>query len=110
ELTPEEFLADQAAQDAVFDHHFGKAVAKYGNVQDAASVWFTGRPRAKGGDAADVFGTTGNDYVAKFERALGTGAASPMEGYVKGVIPEIRTSIKDGLTSAVTGAKDMLDH
>ncbi len=41
-MTPEQFLADPKAQDAVFDHHFGKSVQQYGNPQDAASVWFTG--------------------------------------------------------------------
>lgn len=70
ELTPQQFLADPAAQDAVFKAKFGQAVAKYGNPQDAASVWFSGRPMAKAGSASDGFSTV-PQYVAKFNAALG---------------------------------------
>lgn len=72
EMTPQEFMADTKAQDAVFNHHFGKSIAKYGNAQDAASIWFTGRPASQGGNAADVTGTTGNQYVRNFNNALGS--------------------------------------
>jgi hypothetical protein len=70
-LTGDQFLANPKAQDAVFDHRFGSYVQKYGNPQDAASAWFTGRPQSQGGNARDVLGTTGNAYVEKFNRALG---------------------------------------
>ena len=69
-MTPEEFLASPQAQDAVFNGEFGSYVQKYGNPQDAASVWFTGRPLAQGKNAADVNGMTGAGYVAKFTNAL----------------------------------------
>ena len=71
EMTPQEFLADPKAQDATFDHRFGQYVQQYGNPQDAASVWFSGRPMAKAGNASDVLGTTVPGYVAKFNAALG---------------------------------------
>lgn len=71
-LSSQQFLADPAAQDSIFDHFFGKSLSKYGNASDAASVWFTGRPLAQGGGAADVLGTTGVDYVKKFNAALGS--------------------------------------
>jgi hypothetical protein len=68
-MTPQEFLADPQAQDAVFDHVFGGYVQQYGNPQDAASVWFSGRPMA---------GNTNNDtfidvpeYINRFNAALG---------------------------------------
>jgi hypothetical protein len=70
-LTPDEFLKDPAAQDAVFRYKFGQSVEKYGNPQDAASVWFTGRPLAQGANARDVLGTTGQGYVDKFTAGLG---------------------------------------
>lgn len=76
-LTPQEFLATPEAQDAVFAGEFGSSVQKYGNPQDAASVWFTGRPLSEGGNRSDILGTTGNVYVDKFNRALGMGS-SPM--------------------------------
>ncbi len=75
-MTPEEFLANPDAQEAVFLHRFGGYVQKYGNPQDAASAWFTGGPLAYGADKADKFGTTGNSYVAKFNRNL-DGVAPP---------------------------------
>lgn len=70
EMTPEQFLADPAAQDAVFNGEFGSYVQKYGNPADAASIWFTGRPLDKGAKASDVNGMTGENYVAKFLRNL----------------------------------------
>jgi hypothetical protein len=68
ELTPQDFLKDQAAQDAVFNHKFGASVEKYGNPQDAASVWFSGRPLAQAGNASDVLGTTVPKYVSGFTK------------------------------------------
>lgn len=78
-MTPEEFLASPEAQDAVFAGEFGSYVQKYGNPQDAASAWFTGRPLAEGANRSDILGTTGSVYVDKFNRALGMGG-SPMPG------------------------------
>lgn len=69
-LTPEEFLASPAAQDAVFNGEFGGYVQKYGNPQDAASVWFSGRPVSQAGNSSDGY-TTVPEYVRKFSAALG---------------------------------------
>ena len=70
-LTPAQFLASPQAQDAVFRGEFGSSVAKYGNPQDAASIWFTGKPFAKGANNRDILGTTGQGYVNKFNKELG---------------------------------------
>ncbi len=70
-LTPQQFLASPEAQDAVFQYHFGNAVKKYGSPEDAASVWFSGRPMASAGNAADITGTTVPQYVQNFRNALG---------------------------------------
>lgn len=75
-LTPQEFLNDPAAQDAVFDFKFGQYVKQYGTPQDAASAWFTGRPLSRGAGAADITGTTGAEYVRRFNAALGAGGGS----------------------------------
>lgn len=71
EVSADEFLRSPQIQDAIFQKKFGQAVAKYGNPEDAASVWFTGRPLAKGANAKDVLGTTGAEYVRRFQTALG---------------------------------------
>lgn len=74
-LTPQQFLASPQAQDAVFNAKFGSYLQSTGNPQDAASIWFTGRPLAQGGAAArDVNGMSGSGYSSRFQRALDTGA------------------------------------
>jgi hypothetical protein len=83
-LSPSEFLGNKSAQDAVFEKYFGASVSKYGNPQDAASVWFTGRPLAQGAGAADVLGTTGSGYVDKFNDALGS-ATENLGGFGNGL-------------------------
>src|SRR6478609_249392 len=70
EMAPQEFLADPEAQDRVFDHVFGGLVERFGNAEDAASAWFTGRPRRTGSKARDVLGTSGEEYVQKFAAAM----------------------------------------
>jgi hypothetical protein len=54
-LTPEEFLKNPEAQDAVAENVILANWEKYGNIEDAVSVWFTGRPykKAAGLGAAD---------------------------------------------------------
>lgn len=69
-VTADEFLKSPEIQDAIFAKKFGQSVEKYGNPQDAASVWFTGRPAAQGATARDVLGTTGANYVASFNANL----------------------------------------
>jgi hypothetical protein len=81
-MSPDEFLADPQAQDAVFQHRFGGYLSQYGNPQDAASVWFSGRPMARAGNASDGYMTV-PAYVAKFERgvaaARGSGREAPAQ-------------------------------
>lgn len=73
EYTPEEFLADQQAQDAVARTKMSESLAKYGSADDVASVWFTGRPVAKAGlEVADVTGTSNAKYLEKFRQGLGS--------------------------------------
>jgi hypothetical protein len=76
-MTPAEFLASPEAQERVFETQFGKSVAKYGNPADAASVWFSGRPLAKAGNASDVLGTTVPQYAQKFMAAYEGGTNTP---------------------------------
>ncbi|APG91158.1 phage tail length tape measure family protein [Sinorhizobium americanum] len=69
-LSASEFLRDPSAQDSIFNHRFGGYVDKYG-ASGAAQAWFGGPGSVgKGGMGADILGTTGNAYVAKFNNAL----------------------------------------
>jgi hypothetical protein len=78
-MTPQEFLANPQAQDAVFKAKFGQALNQYGNPQDAASWWFSGKPLAGNNSGPDVNGTTVSGYVNRFNRNL-YGGASPTPG------------------------------
>ena len=65
-MTPAEFLANPDAQERVFETQFGKSFARYGNVEDAASIWFTGKPQSRAGNRSDILGTTAPVYVRRF--------------------------------------------
>lgn len=67
-LTPDQFLSDPKAQDAVFQHRFGQYAQQYG-PEGAASMWFSGDPTPDGD--RDQLGTSDMDYVSKFMGALG---------------------------------------
>lgn len=75
-MTPEQFLADPKAQDAVFDHRFGGYVAKYG-PEKAARAWFGGPGSINKPKAKDVLGTDVASYGAKFMKALGSAGTLP---------------------------------
>ncbi len=46
-MTPDEFLADDAAQEAVADHFIGRSLANNRTIEDTASEWFTGKTLAE---------------------------------------------------------------
>lgn len=74
-LTPEEFLSNPAAQEAVQKGKIGDLWNKYGNIQDVASVYFTGVPYAQAvqeGRKDQATGMTVQAYVAKAANAFGT--------------------------------------
>lgn len=65
-LTPQEFLNDKDAQEAVFEDQFKRNIAKYGSLEDAVSVWFSGRPLAQATKAGARDVNMGvQDYVGK---------------------------------------------
>lgn len=80
-MTPDQFLANKEAQDAVARYKFGQYVEKTGNPFDAASMWFSGRPMAQAGESSDVTGTSVPQYVGRFANALGM----PMEQDAAGI-------------------------
>jgi hypothetical protein len=69
-MTPQQFLNSPQAQEAVADYKFRALFNQYGNWQDVASVWFSGRPLSKAGNASDVTGTTVPKYVANITRLM----------------------------------------
>lgn len=69
-MTPEQFLANPDAQEAVFKAKFGDYVQKYG-PEGAAKAWFAGEKGMNNPGAKDVLGTTVASYGQKFTNALG---------------------------------------
>lgn len=107
-LTADEFLKDKGAQDAVFKKQFGSSVAKYGNADDAASVWFTGRPLAQGAGLKDVLGTSGSSYVDKFNKALPSSApAAPTATAAMPQIQNLDASLQSFSTSTTTAQQSL---
>ena len=71
EMTPEQFLASEEAQNATFDHRFGSYASKYG-PEGAARAWFSGEGGMNNPNASDGYNTN-DQYAAKFNGALGGG-------------------------------------
>jgi hypothetical protein len=69
-MTPEQFLSNPDAQEAVFKAKFGDYVQKYG-PEGAAKAWFAGEKGMNNPNAKDVLGTTVAGYGQKFTQALG---------------------------------------
>lgn len=70
-MTIQEFLASPEKQDALIKYRAEKDYAKYGNWDDVASVWFSGKPY-DGNLSADVTGTTVPEYITRFRRYAGS--------------------------------------
>jgi len=69
-MTPEQFVANPDAQEAVFKAKFGDYVQKFG-PEGAAKAWFAGEKGMNNPNARDVLGTTVAGYGQKFTQALG---------------------------------------
>jgi hypothetical protein len=65
-LTPEQFLSNEKAQDAVFEGRFGYYKHKYGSAEKAARAWFAGEGGMNDDKRKDVLGTTVRGYADKF--------------------------------------------
>ena len=71
-LTPQQFLNNPQAQDAVFQGKFGQYAQKYG-PEGAARAWFAGEGGMNNPTATDQLGTSVADYGRKFAANLGPG-------------------------------------
>lgn len=73
-LSPNEFLANHAAQDAVVKGVIGAAYKRYGSWEAAAAVWFSGQPNPNS-TASDGYMTV-RDYVNKVMRLAGSDSSA----------------------------------
>ena len=88
-----EFLRDTSLQDRVAFQQLSKSLDKFGNWQDAASVWFSGQPLAKARTRSDGYNTT-QQYVGKVGDALGS--PDTIQSAVK---VGAKTGVETGITS-----------
>lgn len=89
-MTPTQFLNSPDAQEKVFENQSLTNYAKYGNWDDVASVWFSGRPLS-GNISSDGYNTV-PQYVAKVRKAMGV-PAQPTT-YSQVVNPQVETWAK----------------
>lgn len=86
-VTPDEFLADPALQDAIFDKKFGSYVEQFG-PEGAAQAWFAGPGGVGKVDRQDVLGTNVGEYGSRFLNALGSaGGGSTPQAAIEAVAP-----------------------
>lgn len=83
ELSPQQFLQSQEAQDAVFNGKFGQYVQKFG-PEGAAQAWFAGPGGVGKLDRKDQLGTSVGAYGKKFMTALGSDAGPPLN-----ILPQV---------------------
>jgi len=69
-MSPQEFLSNPQAQDAVFRTKFGQYVQKYG-PEGASRAWFAGEGGMNNPNARDVNGMTPDRYGQQFTQNLG---------------------------------------
>ena len=68
EVSEQEFMSSPDIQDAIFLHQMQKAYQEHGSWEDAASVWFTGRPLSRAANASDGY-MAAPEYVRRFSEA-----------------------------------------
>lgn len=74
-MTIQEFLNSPEKQEALMKFKSEQEYAKYGNWDDVASVWFSGKPAA-GNVRSDKFGTSVPTYITKYRNNLGLGTGT----------------------------------
>jgi hypothetical protein len=104
-MTPQEFLANPQAQDAVFKGKWAQYRQQYGSDEAASRAWFAGPGGMNNQNAKDVLGTTVADYSRKFQQGmspqiaqgdstLGPGVTNgPPPSFVAQLPPEIKAAI-----------------
>lgn len=96
EMTPQEFLADHGAQDAVFMGKMTQYRNKHGSWEAAARAWFAGEGGMNDPNRKDVLGTTVEKYGRMFAEYYGEGA------YGGGQRQNINVTINNNTPNQVT--------
>jgi hypothetical protein len=76
DMTPEQYAADKDAQRQLMRFKLNQFQNEYGTANDAASVWFTGKPLAQAGFQANDGWHSNQWYISGFNKALARSASS----------------------------------
>ena len=105
-MTPDEFRLNPAAQERVFEGEFGSYLDQYGNINDAASKWFCGRPlkQAVAAGARDInIGVP--EYVRRanqnIQKAGGIPQPQPVTGSTASFAPPVNPAPTPAAAAAV---------
>lgn len=104
-ITPQQFLANPAYQEKIFEDQANKNYAKYGNWDDAAAVWFSGSP-VTGNTKSDGYNNT-QQYVSKVRKGMGVSEQTKIS--IPGVSDRVINNVVAGkiqggqVVSATTG-------
>jgi hypothetical protein len=69
-MSARDFLNNPQAQDSVALHRMRQYYDKYGNPEDVASMWFSGRP-SRNNVSKDILGTSVPQYIQQIRKRLG---------------------------------------
>lgn len=94
-LTPEQFLADPKAQDAIFDHKFTNYVNQFGE-QGAAQAWLGGPGSVGKGSRADSLGTTVDSYGQRYMSLLGQGGSGEQKPGKMSALGQVLAAMQAG--------------
>ena len=87
-MTPQQFLANPQAQDAVYKAKMGQYIQKYGSPEAASRAWFAGEGGMNNRNATDVLGTSVQGYGQRFAQAYGDGAYGAGQQPTMGTAPQ----------------------
>lgn len=66
-VTVNEFMSNPTLQDDIAKYKLGEYYDKYGNINDVASMWFSGRPAFRN-TRRDILGTSVPEYISRVNR------------------------------------------
>lgn len=113
-LTPQEFVGNKAAQDAVFQGEFGRLVAAHG-PEGAARAWYAGESGMNNLQATDAFHKlTVGAYGDRFAKATGSSITIPPGMHATDVIakypPGTKVRLPDGTIGTVPQPAAPVSH
>ena len=103
-MTPEQFLANPQAQDAVYQRKFSEYTQKYGSPEAAARAWFAGEGNMNNLNAKDQLGTTVGQYGQNFTRLASNAPGLPQGATPQPIgSPQAMSAALGGTPAASTG-------